>query len=184
MSLLDSIIVKGLKVVAPTIASLLGTPFAGIAISALSEVLFGHDKASEKDIAKGLEKASPEIWAKLKEKDMDVKVKIAAMELDQEKLEAMKVELARKFALAQQKTGKTDWQRLAFVTAAYIFLAVLIFFTIRSNLTASLQGLMMLVIGRALGWVDGAYQFYFGTSKGSANKDNVIADQLNNKGKL
>ena len=49
-----------LSQVAPSIATALGGPLAGIAVKTLSNALLGHESGTEEDVATALQNASPE----------------------------------------------------------------------------------------------------------------------------
>jgi hypothetical protein len=52
--------------VAPSIATALGGPLAGMATKALSQALLGNEDGSENDLQDALRMASPELWQRSK----------------------------------------------------------------------------------------------------------------------
>ena len=60
--------------VAPTIATALGGPLAGVAVRTLSNALLGHENGSEGEVKQALEAASPEQLAQIKQIDADFEV--------------------------------------------------------------------------------------------------------------
>ena len=52
--------------IAPTIATALGGPLAGIAVKTLSAVLLGHENGSEDDVKAAMTSASPDQLVALK----------------------------------------------------------------------------------------------------------------------
>ena len=90
--------------VAPTLATALGGPLAGVAVKALSEVLLGHPDGNDSDIATALSTATPEQLASVKKVDADFKVQMRSLDID---LERIAVD-DRKSARDMQKETK-DW---------------------------------------------------------------------------
>ena len=62
--------------VAPSIATALGGPLAGMATKALSLALLGNEEGSEDDLQTALRTASPEQLATVKKIDADFKVQM------------------------------------------------------------------------------------------------------------
>jgi len=67
---------------APTIATALGGPLAGLATKTLSNVLLGTEDGSEADIAKAMQSATPDQLAAIKQIDADFKVRMQELEID------------------------------------------------------------------------------------------------------
>lgn len=114
---------SAIRVVAPAVASVIGTPIAGVATSALCNLLLGKDNGSAEEISTALASASPEILLKLKELDLQTKQTLAQLEVDLEKLQGEEMDSARNREIGLAKeTGKRDW------VMATIALAILIGF--------------------------------------------------------
>ena len=75
---------KILKGVAPTLATALGGPLAGMATKVISEKLLGKDDGGDNEIYEAL--MNPEGLAKLKEIEADFKTKMKAMDVDLERM--------------------------------------------------------------------------------------------------
>ena len=60
--------------VAPTIATALGGPLAGVAVKTLSNAIFGHEDATEQQISDAMASATPDQLAAIKKIDADFKV--------------------------------------------------------------------------------------------------------------
>ena len=74
--------------VAPTIASALGGPLAGLAVKTLSSALLGTDQGSEQEIAAALSGATPEQLARLKEIDANFAITMKKLDIDLAKIDA------------------------------------------------------------------------------------------------
>ena len=81
--------------VAPTLATALGGPLAGLAVKTLSNVLLGNEAGSEEDIAEALKNATPDQLAEVKRIDADFKVRMAELEIDLERISSADRDSAR-----------------------------------------------------------------------------------------
>ena len=90
--------------VAPTIATALGGPVAGMAVKAISGALFGHDSATEEEIRTVLANPTGDQLAALKKIDADFAVQMKALDIDLERIAAGDRDSARDM----QKETK-DW---------------------------------------------------------------------------
>jgi hypothetical protein len=84
--------------IAPTIATALGGPVAGMAVKALSSALFGHPNGSEDDIMSALAGATPDQITAIKKIDADFKVQMKQLDIDLVKIAADDRRSARKYA--------------------------------------------------------------------------------------
>ena len=74
--------------IAPTFATALGGPMAGMAVKALSGALLGHEDATEADIGLAMANASPSDLLKIKEADNAFKLEMQKNGIDLEKIAA------------------------------------------------------------------------------------------------
>jgi hypothetical protein len=74
--------------VAPTLATALGGPLAGLATKFIGGLFGLGDGASESDVMSAVQGATPDDLLKLKSADNDFKLKIAALGIDLEKIAA------------------------------------------------------------------------------------------------
>ena len=87
--------------VAPTLATALGGPFAGAAVSAISEAILGKSDGTEAEITAVLKTATPDMLAKIREADQTFKVKMEELKVDLEKAKYADTDSARTMATAQ-----------------------------------------------------------------------------------
>jgi hypothetical protein len=140
--------------VAPTIATALGGPVAGMAVKAISGALFGHDGASKDDIMTALANPTGDQLAALKKIDADFAVQMKALDIDLERIAAGDRDSARDM---QKETR--DWiPRALAVSVTVGFFAILLYLLLGALQTA---------------W-GGIIAFYFGSSSGSQKKDQMI----------
>lgn len=70
-----------LRTVAPTIATALGGPMAGSAVSWLSNVLFGKSTATKRELEDAIKSADPETWAKIRKADQEFRLEMKRLGL-------------------------------------------------------------------------------------------------------
>ena len=156
---------KGLiGTVAPTLATALGGPLAGMATRAIAESLIGNPDASEKDIALALQGASPETMLKLKEADLAFEQRMAELNVDLEKIAADD----RASARDMQKANKTYIVPIiATVTVVSFFAIVTWVLSGKVTLESTLLGF---VLGQVSAKAEQVYNYFFGSSAGSKEK--------------
>lgn len=155
--------------VAPTIATALGGPVAGMAVKAISGALFGHDSATEDDIRTVLANPTGDQLAALKKIDADFAVQMKALDIDLERIAAGD----RASARDMQKETK-DWiPRALAILVTVGFFAILIYMLIYGLPTTGNEALLLLLGALQTAW-GGIVAFYFGSSSGSQQKDKMI----------
>ena len=155
--------------VAPSIATALGGPLAGMATKALSQALLGNENGSEDDLRAAMSNASPEQLSVLKKIDADFKVQMKSLDID---LEALAVD-DRKSARAMQTETK-DWiPRALAVSVTAGFFAILLYMLVYGLPTSGNEALLLLLGALQTAW-GGIIAFYFGSSSGSQKKDSMI----------
>lgn len=156
--------------VAPTIATALGGPLAGVAVKTLSNALFGTEDATEQQISEAMAIATPDQLAAIKKIDADFKVQMKALDIDLERIAAGDRDSARKMQVANK-----DWVPKALaIFITFGFFGVLIWMLIFGLPKTGTEALLMMIgsLGTAFG---GVVQFYFGSSAGSKEKNDLLA---------
>jgi len=155
--------------VAPSIATALGGPLAGMATKALSLALLGNENGSEDDLKAAMSNASPEQLSVLKKIDADFKVQMKSLDID---LEALAVD-DRKSARSMQTETK-DWIPRALAVSVTLGYFGIIAFVLISGLPMNGSEVLLMLLGTlSAGWT-GVMAFYFGSSSGSQKKDSMI----------
>jgi hypothetical protein len=160
--------------VAPTLATALGGPVAGLATKALVGVLGLGEGAGEKEISKAIAGASPETLLALKKADQDFAVQMKTLDIDLERIAAGDRDSARK-----RESAVNDWtpKILAgvivggFLGTVYLVLAGYVE-GLKDPMTATLTGTL---IGYVSAKADQVVAYYFGSSASSRSKDATIA---------
>lgn len=155
--------------VAPTIATALGGPVAGMAVKAISGALFGHDSATEDEIRTVLANPTGDQLAALKKIDADFAVQMKALDIDLERIAAGD----RASARDMQKETK-DWiPRALAVTVTIGFFGILLYMLVYGLPTTGNEALLLLLGALQTAWM-GIIAFYFGASATDTTKDKMI----------
>lgn len=155
--------------VAPTVATALGGPLAGLAVKTLSEAMFGHQDANESDVSAALMNATPEQLQKLKETDATFKLKMKELDIDLEKIAAGDRDSARNM---QVRTN--DWiPRAMAIMVTFGFFGILAWLLVRGVPPSGSETLIYMLGALGTAWT-GIVQFYFGSSAGSKAKTDAM----------
>ena len=74
------------RTVAPTIATAVGGPLAGMATRAISEALLGKPDGTEEELAQAAANATPEQLLALKKAEQDFAVRMRELDIDLERI--------------------------------------------------------------------------------------------------
>jgi len=156
--------------VAPTIATALGGPLAGVAVKTLSNALFGHEDATEQQISEAMASATPDQLAAIKKIDADFKVQMKGLDIDLERIAAGDRDSAR-----QMQRDTKDWtpKVLAFFIT-FGFFGALVWILVFGIPKTGMEVILMMLGSLSTAWT-GVIQFYFGSSAGSKEKNNLLA---------
>lgn len=167
-----------LGAVAPALATALGGPLAGAAVGALSKKLLGKDNGSEDELIAAVQGASPEVMLQIKALDVEFKralidatVRVEAMEHD-DRADAR----ARDIKVRELRGGQNDRQNVMIIGATVGLLACLLtlaFF--RKEVPGEVVGIISTVAGIFGACLKDAFQFEFGSSRGSKEANATIA---------
>lgn len=165
---------KLIQTVAPTIATALGGPVAGMAVRALSNALLGHPDGSEDDINAALANATPEQIAAIRKVDDDFKVQMKQLDIDLVKIAADDRASARQMQETVQSNIPAILSTLIIGGFAVIIGMKIYGFSVPtdpliSDLITTLRDGVILVLS-----------FYFGSSSGSQNKDVLLYNSKRN----
>ncbi|CAB4214259.1 hypothetical protein UFOVP1459_25 [uncultured Caudovirales phage] len=162
-----------LSSVAPSIATALGGPLAGLAVKSLSKALLGAEDFSEEAVMDAMATASPEQLAAVKKIDADFKVQMKSLDID---LERIAVD-DRKSARTMQTETK-DWIPRALAISVTLGYFGIIAYVLISGLPMNGSEVLLMLLGTlSAGWT-GVMAFYFGSSSGSQKKDAMIHNSI------
>lgn len=161
-----------LKQLAPTAATLLGGPLAGMAVDAIGNALGLKD--ATKDQVKDLLTSgtlNADQMAAIKKAEADLVLKVKELDIDMEKVHAGDRASARDMAA---KTGDIWTPRIIALVVFIVWGAVN-----WKLFNGTISGDMRELVARALGTLDGTLlavvYYYFGSSSGSKDKTEAIA---------
>jgi hypothetical protein len=158
------------RTVAPSIASAVGGPLAGMATKAISEALLGKPDGSEEELLQAAARATPEQLLALKRAEQSFAVQMRELDIDLERIAVADRDSAR-----NREVKTKDWTPK--VLAALITLGYFgaLFYMLRNGLPQHGGSEAMLVMLGTLGtaW-GGVVAYYFGSSAGSRAKDELM----------
>ncbi len=164
-----------LKQVAPTAATLLGGPLAGMAVDAIGNALGVKDASKEKVkelLTSGTINA--EQMAAIKQAEANLILKVKELDIDMEKVHAGDRASAREMAA---KTGDVLTPRVIALVVFVVWGAVN-----WKLFNGTISGDMRELVARALGTLDGTLlavvYYYVGSSSGSKDKTQAIKGRL------
>jgi hypothetical protein len=157
---------------APSIATALGGPLAGVAVKTLSSALFGHEDGTEEQISAAMAVATPDQLAAIKKIDADFKVQMKSLDIDLERISAGDRDSAR-----QMQRETKDWtpKALAFFIT-FGFFGALIWIMVFGIPQTGTEVLLMMLGSLSTSW-SGVVQFYYGSSAGSKEKNSLLASK-------
>lgn len=169
----------------PAIATALVNPVAGVAQLAAQFLgpKIGAADNSVEFVTQKLAGMSPDEIVKLKELDIQLQthladngIKLAELDEKRAEVELQDVDSARKRDTELTKvTGKRNWNAISMYILAVGVVGVLSYLVITNpNIHDFAKGIITLVLGRFLGYIDSIYQFEFGTTRTSRTKDDTI----------
>lgn len=167
---------KIIGAVAPTLGRALAGPLGGMAASAITEALGISPKASEEELLKAVNNATPEQLLALKKADQDFAIRMRELDIDLERLDAEDRDSAR-----QREMKVRDWMPRVlalFIVAGFMatVFAVLLGYVegMKDPLTATTVGTL---IGFVSAKAEQVVAYYFGSSAGSREKTNLLAER-------
>lgn len=179
MSFLGTVAGGLLKTVAPTIATAMGGPLAGMAVGWVAKKVLGQEDATLDDISKFLTTANdPQALQKMKDAERDFAAHMKELDIDVFKLEVQDRASARDFGV---KTKIGAWMQLGIG----VFVVIGFFMTVAMVLSGSLnieEANKAVLVGTVIGYVsakaDQVIAFLFGTTHGSSEKSEQLTKVL------
>ena len=163
--------------VAPTLATALGGPLAGMAVSAVSDALLGKPNGTEGEITAALQAGGGEALARLREAERAFAVRMRELDIDVEKLHQLDRASARE---RERNTGdKATPRALAAIIVGGFLLTV--WYVLSGQVEGLKDPVAAGLIGTLIGYVsakaDQVVSYYFGSSAGSAAKNELLRKQ-------
>lgn len=157
----------------PTIATALGGPLAGIAAGFVAEKLGLSDKTIE-GVKASIAGATPEQFVQMKQIDADLQKYFASLDIDIFKLETADRDSARR----REVEVKDNTPRILAYAITAGFFGILLYIMVRGFPADNKEVLIYMLGSLNTAWT-GIMAYYYGTTKGSADKNKLL---LQNQG--
>ena len=168
--------IKGLiGAVAPSLATALGGPLAGMAVAKIAQAITGKADTTGYDVAAAIQSSSdPDLLLKLKQADQEFAEHMRQLDIDLEGIAQKDRESARGREVA---THDLTPRILAFAVVALTMIGE--GYVLLHGIPSTTDGV---VVGRILGTLDAALilvlSYYFGTSSGESRSREIMANQV------
>lgn len=160
--------------VAPTLATALGGPLAGMAAAAVSDALIGKPNGSEAEIVTALQAGGGEALAKLRAADQAFAVRMRELDIDVHRLHQADRASARDANVRGGIQGRVFALVLVIFVAVIGIEAAVLFLGVPDGIDGQM-------VGRILGTLDAALlaalYYVFGSSAGSAAKTDLLGQK-------
>lgn len=167
--------------VAPTIATMLGGPLAGVAVKTIGDKLLGNPAATPADVEQAMATASPDTLIKLKQIDADLQKQLSdnGIKIDEMSEADVANARAREIAIRDRTPERLAWTTiLGFIGMSAGIIAALFYEPDKAD--KLLTGSAGLFLGTVFGYLANdakqAAAYYFGSSIGSKDKDATLAE--------
>jgi hypothetical protein len=155
--------------IAPTFATALGGPMAGMAVKALSGALLGREDGTEADIGLAMTSATPSDILKVKEADNAFKLEMERIGVDLEQIAANDRANARSREIAT-KDSAPKILATVIVVGFFATLYTIAFVTIPESAVQPVS----ILLGALTAMLTQVGNYYFGSSAGSKAKTDLL----------
>lgn len=152
--------------VAPTLATALGGPLAGMAAKAVSVALLGKDAATADELDYAVANAGPDALVRLKEAEHGFAARMGELDIDLERLHAQDRASARE---REAKTGDSLTPQLLAAAVTVGFFGVLATLLLHGKPLAGGDALLVMLGSLGTAWTS-IIAYYYGSSAGSKAK--------------
>lgn len=167
-----------LKTVAPTVATALGGPFAGLAVRTLSQALTGTDDAPITAIEAALASGDGETLLAAQQAEKNFLLKMRELDIKEEELRYADVASAR-----DREATVRDRMPMILGIAAFVQWLVVLFVVLFGRkfgivVEPEQMSIVMFVLATAQAIVLNVFNYYFGSSEGSTRKTDAFSTWL------
>lgn len=161
--------------VAPTLATALGGPLAGVAVKALASKLLNKPEATEEEVETAILGADPATLVRLKEIETEFRKELLAAGI---KLEELAV-ADRSNARAREVSTNDPWTPRVLATVVVGGFLTTVYYVLSGRVTSLQDPLVATLVGTLIGYTsakaDQVVSYYFGSSASSKSKDETLA---------
>lgn len=169
---------KTISAIAPLAGKIIGGPFAALGISAI-QLALGTDETEPEALAKQIKKATPEQLIALRNIDAGLKVQLKELDIKEQHLEYQDRANAR--TLFTQNSTPQILLSALFVLGYFIVTGLLSYYAVSATKDVEINPLLFGMLGTVIGVLTAAIpqilNFWFGSSKGSQDKSQMMAQQ-------
>lgn len=160
---------------APLLGGAIGGP-GGAALGGVVADMFGGNPEDPGSLLQAMER-DPEARVKLAQIQSDERVRLREIAAEQTKAQLADRQSARQREVALQQAGRTSWEMLvlAFLAVSGLIGIALVLFL--SEVPEGAEEMLLMIIGALISRAGDVYAFYFGSSRGSKEKDRVLAER-------
>jgi hypothetical protein len=162
--------------VAPALATALGGPLAGIAVSEMSRAVLGKDDGDEAEVGVAIATGGADALLKLKGAEAEFKLKMEELGLESDRLAYADTASARE---REVKSGDTITVQIlaAIIVGSFLAIVYKVLFS-GSQVDSVIAGTL---IGYVSAKADTVVGYYFGSSRGSSDKTKAFERMFNRK---
>ena len=167
-----------LKQFAPTVASVLLGPMAGLAVAGLGKI-FGLEGATIDTISKVVTdgKMTPDQLSEITRLELQFKNDEAERGFRYADLEFKDRDSARNRDIALAQAGQRNYRADVMFVLSVVVISWLVWITWKDpSINEYVKGIFTLVLGRFLGYLDVIYSFEFGSTRAGARKTELLAN--------
>lgn len=161
--------------VAPTLATALGGPLAGVAVKTIATQLLGNDKASEEEVEAAVLAASPQDLIKLKEIEFEFKKTMVDAGIKLEEIAAQD----RNSARSREVQAQDSWTPRVLATVVVGGFLFCVYAVLSGYVSGLKDPMIATLVGTMIGYTsakaDQVVSYYFGSSASSKAKDETIS---------
>ena len=161
--------------VAPMLGTAIGGPFGSIAGKMLGDALLGDENATEKQIAKAIQHATPADLVKLKEVEHNFTMTMKELDIKEEQLHADDRASARDM---MTKTSMTPQVVLSAIFIGCYFALLYVLLLSQVTIKPEIKDMLYILVGILTREVPTIMQFWFGSSSGSKEKNDKLASKI------
>ena len=161
---------KVVGTVAPTIATALGGPLAGVAVKTLATQLIDNPDASEAEVEAAVAGADPQTLLRLKEIDAEFEKAMMNAGIELERIASDDRNSARQ----REATVKDHTPAILSYAITFGFFGVLAYLLVNGKPESGGDALLVMLGSLGTAWA-GVTAYYFGSSAGSKDKTAALA---------
>lgn len=160
--------------VAPTLATALGGPLAGAAVSALSSAVLGRPDGKEQDVAAAVLHGGDEVLLQIRQAELAFQTRMRELDIDLER-----VHQADRASARLRETGSGDnWTPRVLAGVIVAGFLGTVYYVLSGRVEGLKDPMVAGLVGTLIGYVsakaDQVISYYFGSSAGSKEKTALI----------